>query len=237
MDAVDARASLLPRAPIYLSLALLTIFLGFYPSYFSVLREAPTAHHFHGLSATVWVLLLIGQATLMRLGRRELHRAAGKLSYLLAPLLVVSGLAVVQLMLSRDAPFERIFGPRLAFVDLVTLAWFAVAYGLALRHRRNVQLHARYMISTVVLVLPAALARVLGNFVLPEGMGFVVSFHGGMALAELTVLALLIDDRRHGRFLPPYPAALAVLLIAQAGFVAVPAVPGWASLCAWIGAL
>ncbi len=77
----------------FFSLLLLTSFLGFYPTY---LVKAPTfegfktAHHFHGLMALLWILLLIVQPLLIRLKKNALHKQVGKLSYVIMPLLMRS---------------------------------------------------------------------------------------------------------------------------------------------------
>jgi hypothetical protein len=51
----------------------------------------------------------------------------------------------------------------LCFIDLTTIAYFAWTYGMALHHRKSIQLHARYMASTAPLLLPPALARLLSG--------------------------------------------------------------------------
>lgn len=211
--------ALYPRAPLYLAFALLLIFAGFHPSYFSVFLDAAAIHHFHALSATAWVMLLIAQATLARRRRFDRHRALGRLSYIVAPLVVLSGLMATEVMLGRDDPFHAKYGVPLAIEGAIALGWFAVAFGLAIRHRRDVQLHARYMISTVILVLPAALARVIGEFV-PEDLSFTVNFSGAYAVCQLLVLTLIVNDRRRGKVFAPYPLLLVVQFLAEGAFVA-----------------
>jgi hypothetical protein len=213
----SAAAPLYPRAALYLTGALLAIITGFYPSYFSQLREVPGLHHFHALTATAWVLLLISQATLARRGGFAIHRAAGRLSYLIAPLVVVSGILVTELMLDRTDPFHDRYAVPLAVEGAIALTWFAAAYALALYHRRNVQLHARYMISTVILVMPAAVARVIGE-VLPEAWPFRINFYGAYALCMMGVGVLIAHDARRGLWLAPFRLLLAAQVAAVLAF-------------------
>lgn len=220
------------QAYVYLALAFLATFVGFFPSYFSRLRESDAVHHFHGVMASVWMIGLITQSWLMSHGHRALHRALGKASLLIVPLFVVSGMMVVHVILSGDNPFARAFGARLAFLDVTTLLYFVTAYGLALRHRRSVQLHARYMVSTVLLVLPPALARVLGNYV-PGVESFEVAFHGGYFITEGIVALLLVNEWRMGRVYAPYRWLAGFLVFQQLSFLVSPVPTWWTTVTAW----
>jgi hypothetical protein len=63
---------------------------AFWPSYFSRLFEQPTLlHHAHGIVLALWLVMLVVQAQLIRTQRRSLHRQLGKLSYVLAPAVVL----------------------------------------------------------------------------------------------------------------------------------------------------
>lgn len=225
-----------PRAERYFALALLVAAVGFFPSYFGRFSSASAIHHFHGLSATAWLLCLVAQAWLMRTRRLRLHRWLGWSSVVLAACLFSSGLLVVHAMLASKGNFSKTFGPRLSFLDVTTLSWFLIAYVLALVYRRRVQLHARFMASTAILVLPPALARLL-LFYVPGFSAFPVAVQGGLVLAELATVLLLWDDHRRGGLSKPYLALLAVLLIQHAGFVFVPDWPAWNAFAAWYGTL
>jgi uncharacterized membrane protein len=207
------------RSPWYFSLLLLLAVAGFFPSYFARLGQAKALHHFHGIVATLWMLLLIGQGYLMRRKKVALHRATGKLSLVLVPLFAVSGLLIVHDMLTRDSGFARTFGPRLAFIDISTVVWFVLAYCMALRYRRDMPLHARFMVSTALPLLPPALSRVLGHFVLPASSSFDMALHLSFAAAELIVLALLLHDRQTGKVRAPYQLLMALLVVQHASFM------------------
>ena len=225
-----------PRAHIYFAMALLVALIGFYPSYFSRLTQADAAHHFHGITATGWMVMLIVQSWLMHQRQLHLHRALGKTSLVLVPLFVVSGLMVVHVLLSATHSFAIAFGPRLAFLDFTTLAYFVATYGLALHYRRNVQLHARLMASTVVLVLPPALSRLIANYV-PVINSFEAAVHVSYWLTELVAAALILDDRRSGRIRAPYVSLLGILVVQQLGFLLLPSAAWWTRFSAWFGAL
>ncbi|HJV91642.1 MAG TPA: hypothetical protein VJ623_15125 [Holophagaceae bacterium] len=194
---------------------------GFTPSYFAVLRTTDGVHHFHGLTATAWLVLLVLQSWLFKTQKLAWHRRLGRLSLALVPLFLLSGGLVVRTMLQARNGFNLAFGPRLAAVDVIALFTFASAYALALRHRHELKRHARWMISTALLVLPPALARLL-----PPMLGlasFETAFHSSFLLTELAVGVLLVQDRKEPwKVRAPYLALLASLLLQQGLFVVLP---------------
>jgi hypothetical protein len=205
------------RSPFYFLGAFLVVVAGFFPSYFAKLGTTDAVHHFHGITATLWMLLLIGQSWLARVRKISLHRVFGKISLLLAPLFVISGIMIVRVMLAKSDGFSRAFGLRLAFVDAVNLLGFALAYVLAIYHRRDVALHARFMAATAILALPPALVRLIANMV-PGITSFEAAFHGGYLVTELVVAVLIYDDYKTGKVRAPYLALLAILILQQVGF-------------------
>lgn len=206
------------RAPWYFSLLLLAGVLGFYRSYFSILGQVDLAHHLHGITATAWMILLITQGWLVRGRRLARHRFVGRSAYVLAPLFLLSGAFMVKVMLSNTDPFSLTYGKRLAFVDITTLAYFAAAVALALVHRRQVHLHARYMACTGIMILPPALARLVAGFVHGPAR-FPIGFHASYVIADAIVVLLLVHDARTGGIRAPYALLLALLLVQQFGFV------------------
>lgn len=226
---------LYPRAPLYFLLLLGVAFAGFYPSFFGRLAEAKWQHHFHGFTATAWVLLLIGQTWLIRTHRRRLHRTVGKLSVVLALAFVVSGAIIVQDMLTRDSPFARLFGPRLAFADISSIVFFGFAYGAAILHRGNKALHARWMAATALPLLPPALARVIGGYLMTQP-SFDLAFHLSFVATHLLVIALLVHDWRSGKVHAPYVVLLVVLALQQISFDLSLKVPAWEAVVKAIAA-
>jgi len=205
------------RTPFYLALLLLAGVAGFYPSYLSRLGEFDLAHHAHGITAFAWMLLLVLQASLIRLRRRPLHRLLGRAAFVLVALFVASGLTMAWAMVHADNPFARAFGPRLAVTDLSSIAAFVAAFALAIRHRRNIHLHARYMAATGLLILPPALARLAANTV-PGVKGFVMAFHVGYFLTELAVALLIAQAWRARQPMRPFVLLLGLLVLQQLAF-------------------
>lgn len=223
------------RAPHALLLILALALLAFYPSYLSRLSQTDAVRHFHGAVAFTWMLLLVVQATLARLRKFQWHRPLGKAVYVIAPLFIASGVLILHEMATFANPFQQAFGAQLIFVDVLAVAFYAVAVWQALRHRREVQVHARWMISTALVLLPPVFARLIG--MTGQVQSFEAAFHGAFFATEAIMLAVLWRDARAGRGAAAYWAVLAVSVLAHVGFVVVPHVPAWTALCRAFGTL
>ena len=217
----------------FFALALLVAVGGFFPSFLARLGETDGPHLLHGTTAFAWMVLLILQSWLVHHGHRPAHRALGRWSWLLVLPMLVGATLMLRSMLASEAPVYRKFGPTLAFIDITTIAYFVAAYVLALVHRRKVHLHARLMASTVVLVLPPALARLLPGIV-PLITSFSQSLHVSLFLTEAVALLLVLRDWRGGRVHPPYVALLVFLVLQHAALLWIPRTVFWLDLCRWI---
>lgn len=190
-------------------LALLPVtLLAFWPSYFGILREAPLAHHLHGVTGTLWILLIAGQSFAIHSRRLALHRTAGRLVFALAPLLIGAFSLVTWAGAQKSAvqhPFYEAFGRALLTGDALLVFATALLVYLALRHRRRVHLHGALMISTVIGLLPPILARVFNVYVpglIISGPETLYRFGPALLLSVAITVALgiflALRYRRHG---------------------------------------
>lgn len=190
-------------------LALLPLTLAaFWPSYFGILRDAPLAHHLHGVTGTLWILLIAAQSFAIHARRLPLHRSMGRLVFVLAPLLIGAFALVTwagAVKAAANHPFYEMFGRALLTGDaLLTFATPLLVY-LALRHRRNVYLHGALMIGTVIGLLPPIVAR-LFNFYVPglviQGPDTLYRFGHALqisvALSVALAVVLALRYRPHG---------------------------------------
>lgn len=207
------------QAVYYFVAVLLIALIGFYPSYFGNLQQNDFVHHFHGITATLWMLMLIAQAWLMRTGKVQVHRLVGRSSLLLVPLFLLSGVFMIKAMLTSTSGFSQAFGSRLVWIDTITLITFLAAYLSAIYYRKNIQLHARFLASTAILVLPPALGRImprLGEWI----TSFEMAVHLSYVVCLVAVLALIYDDYRKGKLRAPYLILLFSVALQQYGFYA-----------------
>lgn len=185
--------------------------LAFFPSYFQRLSKTDASHHFHGITATLWLLMLVVQPFLHRNGWMNGHRWLGKFSLVLAPLVVIGAYTMIGSMMIAKDSYPHIIPYQLAFIDFFTLLLFVYFYSLAIFYRRNLQLHARYMVCTVLGPLIPTLTRVL--FIIPAVNSFSKSLNLSYIIVELILLILIWDDKRQGSFHKPYVIAMVLFVV------------------------
>jgi hypothetical protein len=222
-------------AAFYFVLLALFAVAGFWPSYLSRFGEVHEFRvHYHGIATALWIVLLITQAYLMRSGRRATHRRVGRISFVLAPLIVFSifTLAHVRLHDAGAAPSEELL--YFFYVQLSLITLFALAYALAIFHRRDAQRHARYMICTALTPIDPILARMFFNHL---GIDRPIGQYLTYAIIDLILLALIYWDWRNRRRLIVFPAMLALFVVAQIPTFFFYQQPWWKAFAVWYGQL
>lgn len=217
---------------------------AFWPSYFARLFEQPSLHfHAHGIALTLWCVMLVVQPQLLRSGRRGLHKTLGKASYVLAPALVAITASFVHFRIGGGGPVTGVgaIPSRVLFsfaLMLNSLVAFAVLYALAIYHRRNAQVHGRYMLCTVFPLFTPVTDRLIAAH-LPWLIGMVPRVNGapalpivGFLLADAILLALAVWDWRANRR-KQFFVALCVLAVYHVTTLTLHRAPLWNSFCAW----
>lgn len=223
-----------PRGYYFVGGLLLLTVLAFWPSYFSQLGAVPWQYHVHGVAAVLWMLLLIWQSWSIHHGRRAAHRSTGRASFVLTPLFLAGSLLVIATMANGAGQFRAMFGARLAIVDIIAVAAFAYFVFNALAQRRNVGLHAGYMLATAFLLFGPVAARLIPAFVpgltiraLEELPRFATAFHIGNALAFAGAIWIYARSRPGGR---PFALAAAVVVAQSAVFETIGRSSWWGEL-------
>jgi hypothetical protein len=153
------------RISLFFILLLGVVTWGFYKTYlvfFPSFEGFTMTHHFHGAMMMIWICFLIVQPLLISSGKTNIHRAIGKLSYLIAPLLMVSIFLVSRIGYLRPVP-DMSHEDKIAEIALSTpyIPAFAIIYCLALYNRHHTYNHMRYMIGTSLFMIGPGLGRVL----------------------------------------------------------------------------
>lgn len=196
----------------------------------------PLILHAHAVVMGTWLLLLLAQTTLMATGRREGHKQLGLLSLVLAPALVIVGVALSpvmyhQLWAAAHAPGadpEMMQGVAIRGNIVLIQAQigfvFACTVYLALRARiTDPATHKRLMILAPIAAMPAAVDR----------MAWLPSTMPASPLAsELYALLLALplfawDLYRTGTVLRAYRIWLALLVTSAAVMIALWGSPWW----------
>jgi uncharacterized membrane protein YozB (DUF420 family) len=210
---------------------------GFWPSYFSKFFDGTADFtyyiHFHAALAVIWIVFLIMQPFLIRKKQFELHKKIGRLSYVLVPLIFIS---IILLAHSRITGEEENLGLSLwiPFKDLII---FAFGYGVAIRYRKHMPIHARGMIVAGIVLIEPALVRFI-LFAFFPGAGFVPgAYLATIALVYLLLIGLMIAERKQkiGRWV--FPVTLGLYVFVHSVVVFQYSIPGWQAISKWFAAL
>lgn len=206
----------------FLALAL----IAFWPTYLSQPRAGSLYTHLHAAFATAWMLLLILQSHAIGARRVARHKLLGKLSYAVAPLVVITMLLLAHDRIAHAPPGEAYaIQTYILYLQLSLAALFALSYGLAIATRRSVARHSRFMVCTALTLIDPVLIRILFWIAPTPAFNYQWITFGATDLAFL-VLIWLERANRAGRGV--FPAMLAVFVLAQA-----PALLGFTLLAPW----
>jgi hypothetical protein len=180
-----------------LSIAILAVLTwGFYRTYivfFPSFEGFQVAHHFHGVIMLLWMAMLIVQPWLISAKKHRIHRAIGKASFVIAPVLMVSIFLVSRITYHLNLEAFPTAQDAIAIISLSIpgLVIFGVFYGLAVANKRRTYYHMRYMIGTALLMIGPGLGRILGvNFHVPPTIGISLT----LGVVTAAALAFLIAD-------------------------------------------
>ena len=213
---------------------------GFWPTYYSnPLQVSDFYVHAHGVVLTLWCVTLLAQGYLVRSGRRDIHRRLGMTVFVLAPAVVLSTVAAIHN--GVDTGTDR--GIFLMAVTLNNVLLFGITAGLAIYHRREPAVHARYMLCTVLPMFAPIFGRILGRN-LALDLDFIPHVGGRPALQIVSyaasdgILAALAiwDWVSHGR-LRVFPVLFAVYAILHLALFAIYDQPWWAAFAQWFSSL
>ncbi|WP_285763190.1 hypothetical protein [Biformimicrobium ophioploci] len=181
------------NANLFFFISFLIVIAGFIPSYFLKLTSNGLAHHIHSLSAILWYVLLIAQSTLIRQKKKELHRALGKASFVLAPVVIASAVHIMYVS-QADLKLSEFWALTFFMIDHGMLLAFTFSCALAIWFRKRVPLHARYMAVTAIVVLPSPLSRLFDADVFGDLSGM-IRINLIYITVELIFIAILIKDK------------------------------------------
>lgn len=179
---------------LFLALGIVVVVFGFSNSYFSRLNEMSFPYHLHGISASLWMMMLVTQPYLYKIGKIRLHRLLGWISLILVPLIVIGGVIMMKFMIHGQQNYPPNTVYQLAFIDVCTLLGFVVVYSLGIYFRKNIRLHARFLACTIFGPLIPALTRVF--FVMHLADNFNASLTYSYVLIELVLLFIIWRERK-----------------------------------------
>jgi hypothetical protein len=227
----------LARSGVFFAALLALALAAFWPSYLSKIFDTSNPYiHLHAVTASMWVLMLIVQPLAIGARRFTMHRILGRASHVLAPLLVV---IVVLLAHSRiNEPDGRPYALQtyILYLQLSLALLFGVSYALAIRARRMVALHARFMVCTGLTMIDPVFARILFFWWDSTPTWNYQWFTFG--LTDLVLVALIWLERKRTTGRAVFPAMLAFFVLLQApALLGLTQSAAWQAFARWFAAL
>jgi hypothetical protein len=214
---VDERKGLNRYNDLYLwmIIPMVVMQVGIFRDYWGDLTENAWAVHVHYWTATLWYLFLILQPYYAARRQFERHRTNGIIGFFLAGGVALTALSALHRdianaelsakMRDQFGPFEPWFFYGIAAVEFVMMTAFIVAVIQAIRHRRSLEDHAWWLISTVFIIMMPSLGRgmgVLWAIVFGQTDPRQVTYPPYLTTAMI-ILLLLWAAKRYGRFNHP----------------------------------
>ena len=197
----------------YILLALIPLtFIGFYKTYFvhffNFRDSIETLVHVHAFIASMWILTLIIQPILILNKKNKIHKTIGKISYLLFPLLILSFIPQMINKINSDDVKSLYF----SIADSFLLITF---YSLAIRNRKTVSKHMRYMITIALVFIFPTFGRISGNLL---GWSNLLGQNVSYGIIFIVLIGLIYYDRSKKRKYSPYLLAIVFFVMHQIGF-------------------
>ena len=238
---------LFPGISWFLLLLVPITFLGFYPSYFSRLFSGmDTIYHVHAFFMLIWVAMAITQPWLIARKKTRLHRKIGQASYVVMPLVLLTGYMVIRHTYYRQIAqkteevargvsrlsVDEISAQAAAvtMIGSVYLAWLAVFYLLAIVHRKQMLHHGTYMFAATLTILGPTVDRLIYNTFSAAGIPYTFLAEHAVFFFIIAVLAgLIIYQWKQGKSMRPAAIALGIYSAGLAVFFLLPKTPFWAA--------
>lgn len=152
---------------IFLFVAFLFISLaGFYRSYFQYFpyfKNTTPFTHIHFVIFLSWFAVLIWQPILIKQKNFALHRKVGRISYFLAPAMVISILVIVKLNIANNLTLSGGQAAVAAAGAVLDAVFFSVFYIAGVVNRHKIRRHVAFLVGASLIVLNPGLGRLVSN--------------------------------------------------------------------------
>ena len=197
-------------APFFFVALLAAAIPAFWPTYlFPKKYEADWHVHLHAVVMFLWMLMLVVQSTLASVGSLPAHRALGKTSFLLVPVIVASTLLLAHYRMRSGINKELLY---FFYLQIAVLVQFVVAYFFAILNRRMSPVHMRFMACTALALVDPIFARLLYNhFGIEPPLMQLITY----GFIDLVLVALILHDRMEHHYARAYQGMLALFVATQ----------------------
>ncbi len=212
----------------YLStIIFIIVIIGFYRTYFGLFpafENVGSVVHLHTGALLLWCFLTIAQPIFIRTKKIAVHRLLGKLSYLLAPIIVYTTLALARYMFfQREGHVPMASNLKSLFLPFSHMFLFSLFYCLAIFYKKKAHLHMRYMIGASFVVLAPAIVRIDFSWTGLEFNQLLFSF----LFTDVLIAILLVFDWYNQKRYAPYFVALGFFILVHVSTFYVSETPLW----------
>ncbi|MBK7308434.1 MAG: hypothetical protein IPN43_18335 [Chitinophagaceae bacterium] len=201
-------------------LMFIIVHIGFHATYikeFPVFQKYNWLHHIHGALMGSWVMLLLVQPILIHKKKFAAHRFLGKLSYAIAPCMIVSMVFIArnnyETGILKKSAADVMATQSITWMQIVM---FILFYSLAIYCRKNTYNHMRFMIATAIIMLGPPINRIIVSYFpdVPIPYIFLISLYVKTAVAA----ALFLSDLVKKKYLMPGLIVLSTFLFSDVVF-------------------
>jgi putative effector of murein hydrolase LrgA (UPF0299 family) len=158
---------------LWMLLPMLVMQAGIFRDYWGDFSDNAWSVHVHYMTGTLWYLFLVTQPYLATHGQLARHRTYGIIGMFIAGAVCFTALSMMHrdiVTSQKAAEFPERFGPfkpwffmSVAAVEIVMMVAFGFAIIMSIVHRKKVEDHAWWLISTVFIIMMPALGRGIQN--------------------------------------------------------------------------
>jgi len=158
---------------LWMLIPMLFMQLGIFRDYWGDFTENAWSVHVHYWTGTIWYLYLILQPYFATHGKMALHRTNGMIGLFLAGGVCLTAFSMMHRdlvtvqkateMVDAFGPFKPWFFYGVAAVEIPMIIAFGFAVIKAIIHRKSLEDHAWWLVSTVFLIMMPALGRGIQN--------------------------------------------------------------------------
>jgi hypothetical protein len=198
-------------------LIFIIVHIGFHATYIKHFPEFTGfswIHHIHGALMGSWVILLVLQPILIYKRRFTVHRFFGKLTYAIAPFLIISMILVAkqnyQTGVLKKASVDVM---AIQSITWMQLFMFVLFYSLAIYYRKFTYKHMRFIIGTAIIMIGPPINRILISYFPDIGAANILPIV--LYLKTALVAALFLSDFAKKKNWTPYLIMLLAFLFSD----------------------
>ena len=178
--------------------------LGIFMDYWGDFSQNAWSVHIHYWTGTVWYIYLIIQPYYITHQKIERHRTNGIIGMFIAGGVCLTALSMMHRDIAsaersladpaRFGPFQPWFFYGIAAVEIVMIVAFGFAVIKSIIHRKEIENHSWWLISTVFIIMMPALGRGLGfvSFVLQSDRMPNVDIMPPLYITEVIIIGMLL---------------------------------------------